>query len=89
MGNTNSFKPICSSNDKIVIVGTVPGNTSLKNGYYYLDPRNSFWEILDYVFDTDSYFADLKDSLLSCNNPCKRRKIIREIKNRIQRSTKS
>lgn len=36
-----------------LILGTFPSEESKKNGFFYGNPTNSFWEFLGYVFDTD------------------------------------
>lgn len=41
-----SFKPIYNSDSKILILGTIPGGDSLKNGRYYDSNKNHFWDIV-------------------------------------------
>ncbi len=47
-----SFAPIVNSETKILILGTIPGITSLAKQEYYGHPRNHFWTILFQLLDT-------------------------------------
>ncbi len=47
-----SFAPIINSETKILILGTIPGITSLAKQEYYGHPRNHFWTILFRLLDT-------------------------------------
>jgi hypoxanthine-DNA glycosylase len=47
----HSFDPIIDKSSKVLILGTAPGEESLKAGQYYAHPRNQFWDILYNVFD--------------------------------------
>lgn len=41
-----SFQPIADDKSKILILGTMPGNESLRAKEYYAHPDNLFWDIL-------------------------------------------
>lgn len=41
-----SFSPFANEHSKILILGTMPGNDSLKFNQYYAHPQNAFWKIL-------------------------------------------
>ena len=47
----NSFEPISSKNSEILILGTIPGEVSLRNKEYYGHKNNLFWDILFRVID--------------------------------------
>jgi hypoxanthine-DNA glycosylase len=47
-----SFPPYVNSNTRILILGTMPGVTSLIKQEYYGNPRNHFWRIMYAYFNT-------------------------------------
>lgn len=47
------FLPIAEKNATILILGTIPGEESLKKNEYYANPRNSFWKILASLLEVD------------------------------------
>jgi G:T/U-mismatch repair DNA glycosylase len=46
-----SFGPIVDLQSKVLILGTIPGNESLRTQKYYAHPRNTFWQILFNILD--------------------------------------
>ncbi len=44
-----SFPPIVDSNCKVLILGTMPGDRSLRQNQYYANPQNQFWKIMSFV----------------------------------------
>ena len=46
-----SFPPLINSSAKILILGSLPGEESLKQAQYYAHPRNAFWKIMFTVFN--------------------------------------
>lgn len=46
-----SFAPIIDYRSKIIIVGSLPGEQSLKKQQYYGNPNNFFWRIIYALFD--------------------------------------
>jgi hypoxanthine-DNA glycosylase len=50
MSRVQSFPPIASDKSKVLILGSMPGNTSLNSGQYYAHPRNAFWRIIGELF---------------------------------------
>lgn len=63
-----SFPPISNADSKILILGTMPGNDSLKMNQYYAHPRNVFWKIMFALFD-QPFSTDyaIKKTLLRSN----------------------
>ena len=48
------LKPICEKDSKILILGSLPGEESIKNQRYYDNKFNHFWKLLSFVFE-DKY----------------------------------
>jgi hypoxanthine-DNA glycosylase len=47
-----SFPPIVDARACVLVLGTLPGEESLRRGEYYAHPRNLFWPIVFALFDT-------------------------------------
>jgi len=47
------FPPIAGKTAKVLILGTMPGEESLRQNEYYGHPRNSFWKIMACLFGFD------------------------------------
>jgi hypoxanthine-DNA glycosylase len=60
-----SFPPIIDTNVKVLILGSMPGEESLRLGQYYANPRNQFWKLMSSLFDfnIDSYDAKINGLL--------------------------
>lgn len=50
MSKVESFPPIVSEKSKLLILGSMPGEASLKAGQYYAHSRNTFWLIMGELF---------------------------------------
>ena len=82
MTRVESFPPIVTERSKLLILGSMPGDVSLKAGQYYAHPRNAFWPIMGALFDAGpslsyekrvellrSVGVALWDSLQACVRP--------------------
>lgn len=58
-----SFDPIINENSRILILGTMPGEESLKKQQYYGHLRNHFWKVIYSLFGDD-----LQDDYLARKN---------------------
>ncbi len=48
-----AFDPVVTANMAVLILGTVPGAESIRQGQYYANSRNLFWTILCQVLGVD------------------------------------
>lgn len=46
MDYKEGLKPVISDNARILILGSLPGDESLKRQEYYGNPRNLFWKVI-------------------------------------------
>ncbi|MGV8122044.1 MAG: DNA-deoxyinosine glycosylase [Candidatus Xenobiia bacterium LiM19] len=61
-----SFPPLAAPDAEILILGTMPGEASLRISEYYGHPRNQFWKILCSILDIDwqSPYPDRCEALI-------------------------
>lgn len=48
------FPPVIEKNSTVLILGSMPGEESLRKNEYYGHPRNTFWKIMAALFGIDS-----------------------------------
>ena len=48
-----SFAPVIATNPKILILGSLPGDRSLKENEYYAHPQNRFWPIITDILNAN------------------------------------
>jgi|JRYD01.1.fsa_nt_gb hypoxanthine-DNA glycosylase len=57
------FPPIIDKNTKILVLGTMPGDMSLRTGEYYANPRNQFWKLIFSIFNSGQTFYSYKEKV--------------------------
>ena len=64
-----SFPPIIAAGCRVLVLGTLPGEESLRRQEYYAHPRNLFWPIVFGLFDAAPApaYADRLAFVLGCN----------------------
>lgn len=53
MSEIKGLAPVIDNNSRVLILGTMPGEESLRKQEYYGNPRNQFWPIIYSIFDTN------------------------------------
>ncbi|MDP2763530.1 MAG: DNA-deoxyinosine glycosylase [Brevundimonas sp.] len=48
-----AFDPVVDANTRLLILGSLPGDASLKAGQYYGHPQNGFWRLVGGVIGVD------------------------------------
>lgn len=53
MNRKAAFPPIADVQTRLLILGSLPGDASLKAAQYYAHPRNAFWRLIGEVIGVD------------------------------------
>lgn len=65
-----SFRPIVFENSQILILGTMPGKESLMTGEYYASSSNSFWKIIEAIYNNGNKFVNYKEKVSCLKKNC-------------------
>jgi hypoxanthine-DNA glycosylase len=55
------FTPLVDENTKVLILGTMPGDRSIRTGEYYANPTNQFWKIMFRIFNSGATIFSYND----------------------------
>ncbi len=67
-GRRTGFPPVVDADTRLLILGSLPGDASLKAAQYYAHARNGFWPLIGGVLDeplTALPYADRLDRLIA------------------------
>ena len=53
MNRKRAFDPVVDADTRLLILGSLPGDASLRAGQYYGHPRNAFWRLIGGVIGRD------------------------------------
>lgn len=63
-----AFPPVVDSQTRLLILGSLPGDASLKAAQYYAHPQNAFWRLIGGVIGRDLAALPYDDRLTALRN---------------------
>mgnify|MGYP001813067776 CR=1 FL=1 len=63
MGVSSGFPPVARSDARILILGSLPGERSIREQQYYAHPQNVFWRIMHELFGVEGDYASRCEGL--------------------------
>ena len=67
MSLKRAFDPVVDAHTRLLILGSLPGDASLKAGQYYGHPQNGFWRLIGGVIGLDLVALPYPDRLEALN----------------------
>lgn len=58
------FAPIANQSARILILGSLPGQRSLREAQYYAHPQNAFWKIMAALYGAQGSYEDRCQALI-------------------------
>ena len=68
MKEIHPLKPIYNDKSKVLILGSFPSVISRENNFYYANPTNRFWKVLESLFNKKLNNNDEKIKILLDNH---------------------
>ena len=63
MNRKAGFEPVVDAHTRLLILGSLPGDASLRAGQYYGHPQNAFWRLIGGVIGRDLAALPYEDRL--------------------------
>lgn len=64
----DGFEPVFNGESRVLILGSFPSVLSFQNNFYYGNPRNRFWGLMQEIFGMQVSTIEDKKALLLANN---------------------
>ena len=61
----HAFPPVVDARTRVLVCGSLPGDTSLRAARYYAHPQNQFWRLMAAVIDVDLPALPYDDRLIA------------------------
>jgi len=55
------FPPLIDTKTKLLVLGTMPGDKSIRTGEYYANPKNQFWRLIFHIFNSGIHLYNYEE----------------------------
>ena len=59
----NPFPPVFDDKARLLILGSLPSEASRAAGFYYMNPRNRFWQVMSALLGEDFTAMEKEDKI--------------------------